>query len=284
MKLSKHNELIEDGRTVKGRWQISPQHEVQYKKTGLDEEMKVRGSLVAAEPHTLLIALTERQSDQTSVARIAKLTGTWRANSKNQLVFEVEKEGGKNDILTFKAGWRVNSRNEIVYTYERVNLKTKKKESRQLSFDGFWDISEKNRLTYFIGGDPESAFRFRGAFQTKSILARKGEIRYQLGIEVAGKHGPQTIILFGRWKISHDLSLGFEIETERGQRVIVFDGEYALGEDSSVQVKLKSKQGNSLGLELTLTKDIFGKNGQAFIRLQKAIEESRVEAEMSFKW
>ncbi len=39
MKLSKLNQLIEDGEEIKGRWEITPDHEIQYKKTGLDEEI-----------------------------------------------------------------------------------------------------------------------------------------------------------------------------------------------------------------------------------------------------
>lgn len=284
MKLSKFNQLIEDGEEAQGKWEITPNHEVQYKKNGKDEEIKVRGSLIAAEPDALVIGVTERQSDQTVTTSIYKLTGTWHANPKNQLVFEVEKEEGKNDVLTFRAGWKINDQRKIVYTYNQTNLKTKKKESEELSFEGYWDISDKNRLTYFLSENSESAFRFRGGFQTQSILAKKGEIRYQVGVEVSGQHKVQTIGLFGKWKVSHDLALDFEIDYEDGKRSITFGGEYALGDDSTVEVNLKSQEGNPLGVDLVLTKDIFGKDGQVFVRLQKLIEESKVEAGMSFRW
>jgi hypothetical protein len=292
MKLSKLNQLIDpstslragDGEEIKGRWEITPDHEIQYKKIGQDEEIKARGSLVATEPDALVISVTERQTDQTVVTSIYKLIGSWKANPKNQLVFEVEKEQGKNDVLTFRERWKINSQHEIVYAYKQASLKTKKKESRELNFQGYWDVTDKNRLTYFIGGDSESAFRFRGAFQTKSIHAKKNEIRYQLGVEVAGKHKVQTIALFGKWKVSRDLALDFEIEYEDGARAIAFGGEYALGDDSTVEVNLKSQEGKPLGVELILTKDVFGKDGQAFVRLQKSLEESRVEVGVRVKW
>ncbi len=67
-------------------------------------------------------------------------------------------------------------------------------------------------------------------------------------------------------------------------RVIAFGGEYALSGDSRIAVNLKNRSGEPLGIELILTKDIFGKDGQAFIRLQKSLEESRLEAGMGFKW
>jgi len=285
MKLSKLNQLIEDGEEIKGRWELDDNHEIQYKSEGKDEEIKVRGSLVAVEPDALVIAVTERQTDQTVVTSIYKLTGTWHANPKNQLVFEVEKEVGKNNVLTFKAGWKLDDNHQIVYSYTQTELKTKKKIFQELAFEGYWDISEKNRLIYFLRADTESAFRFRGAFQTRSILAKRGEIRYQLGVEVAGKHTFQTIALFGKWKVSRNLYLDFEIEYGNDKtRTISFGGEYALNDDTSIAVNLKNTQGEPLGVKVVLSKDIFGEDGEAFIRLQKSLEESRVEAGMSYKW
>src|SRR3989338_1096896 len=184
MKPAKLSDILEEAQTTGGKWELTPDHIVQYKSKDLNEEIKFKGSLIAAEQDALVFSVTKRQEDQTVVTSIRKLTGTWRANPQNQLVFEVEKEDGKKDALTFKAGWKLNDQHEIVYTYDEANLKTKKKQSQELVFQGYWDISEKNRLTYFLGGNSESAFRFRGTFQTASILAKKGEIRYQLGVEV----------------------------------------------------------------------------------------------------
>jgi len=286
VKLSKENQLIlEGGEVFQGRWEITPDHEILYKKTGLDEEIKIRGALVAAEPDALVLSVTQKQSDQEVVTSLVKLTGTWHANAKNQLVFEVEKEQGKNDVLTFRQRWKINSQNEIVYAYKKTSLKKKKKESRELNFQGYWDLTGKNRLTYFLGGDSDAAFRFRGAFQTKSILAKRNEIRYQLGVEAAGRHQVHTVALFGKWKVSRNLTLDFEIQYGNDKtKTISFGGEYALNGDTTVVVNLKNTKGEPLGVEVILTKDIFGKDGQAFIRLQKSLEESRVEAGMSFKW
>ena len=284
MKLTKLNELVEDGEIVKGRWEITPDHEVQYKRNGGDEEVKVSGVLVAAEPGALVIGVTERQTDQNIVTSIYKLTGSWKANPKNQLVFEVAKEDGKRDALTFRARWKINDRHEIVYTYDRVNLKKKKKGSQDLNFQGYWDIGGKNRLTYFVGGDSESAFRFRGAFQTRSILAKRAEIRYQLGVEVSGRHRIQTIGLFGKWKLSRNLDLSFEIDYADTKHSITFGGEYSLDKERRVIVNLRSEEGGALGVEVILEKDIFDGDGQVFIRFQKFVEESSVEAGIKFIW
>lgn len=285
MKLTKLSDLLKDGKTVKGKWELTPDHDLQYKSKDLDEEIKLQGTLIAAEANALVFSVTARQKDQKIVTSIHKLTGTWKANPKNQLVFEVERESGKRDALTFKASWKVNESHEVVYTYEQVNLKTKRKEAQELVFKGYWDISEKNRLTYYVGGDASSAFRFRGTFQTKSVLAKKGELRYQLGVEVYGKSEIQTVALFGKWIVSRSLNLSFEIEyDDKKRKTILFGGTYSLSESADVAVNLKSQDGKPLGIELILTKDIFNGDGQTFIRLQKSIDESRIEAGMQFKW
>ena len=285
MKLTKLDELIDRDDETKGRWEITPSHEIQYKRIGKEKKIKVGGSLVAAEPNTLVIGVTKRQTDQTVVSSIYKLAGSWRLDPKNRIVFEVEREDGKKDSLTFKGGWRVNDSNELVYTYHQTDLKRKRKITRELAFHGFWDVSDKKRLTYWLGGDSNSAFRFRGAFQTKSILAKKGKLRYQAGVEVNGKHKIQNIILFGKWKVTRKLELSFEIEYEdERKKTVVFGGEYALSRDSRIAVNLKNRSGEPLGIELILTKDIFGKDGQAFMRLERSLEESGIEAGMKFRW
>ncbi len=285
MKITRLNELIEEGKLKKGRWELTPQHELQYRSQGLEEEIKLKGALVAAEPEALVIAVTEKQSDQKIVTSLVKLSGTWKANSKNQLVFEVARESGRNDVLTFSGGWKINQHQELIYSYRRQDLKTKTKAVQELAFQGVWEISDKNAITYVLGGDSDSAFRFRGTFQTQSIYAKKGEIRYQAGVEVNGKRKNQTILLFGKWKISRDFSLFFEMEYENGvKKSIAFGGTYALTEDSEIAVTLKNEEGKSLGVELVLTKDFFGKDGQVFLRLQKNVEESRVEVGTKFRW
>ena len=84
MKLTKLNQLLEDGEVVKGRWEITPNNEVQYRGEGKDETIKFTGSLIAAEPDALVISVTEKQSDQKIVTSIVKLSGTWKLNPKNQ--------------------------------------------------------------------------------------------------------------------------------------------------------------------------------------------------------
>ena len=285
MKLTKLNQILEDGEVIKGRWEITPDHEVQYRSEGKDETIKVTGSLIATEPDALVISVTEKQSDQKIVTSIVKLCGVWKVNPKNQITFSIEKENSKTDTLTFTGTWEVGDNHEIIYSYERKDLIKKTKETQSLTFKGAWDITDKNCLTYCVGGDSNNTFKFQGTFQTKSILAKKGEIRYQVGIEVNDKPKTKTITLFGKWIVSRDLNLDFEIEYDKGRRKsISFGGTYSLNQSTDITVDLKSEAGKPLGVEVVLTKDIFGKDRQSFIRLQKTLEESSIEAGVKILW
>ena len=285
MRLTKLNQLIEDGKAIGGRWEFGEDHLIQFRSLGKDEELKVKGSLVAAEPGTLVISVDDKQSDQLTTSRLLKLSGKWRTNAKNQLVFGVKKSEGDTDTLTFTGGWRVGEFQELLYTYEVRDLKTERKELKLLVFQGDWDFSEKHRLVFSVGGASDSAFRFRGAFQTRSILAKKGEIRYQLGVETSGRRRVQDVVLFGKWKYSDKFGLSFEMEYEEGRkRTITFGGEVAVTQKDRVEVDLKTRVGEPLGIALLLTRDIFGKDGETFARLQRWDGETRAEAGMRFRW
>ncbi len=275
MKPTRLNELIDRTQTVKGRWTFGRNNELQYRTEGPAKEIKLKGSLIAAEPDALVFTYTETQSGDVTVKRTGKLSGSWKLDNKNRIQFEVERQDGRNDRLILQGGWTVNDSHQIVFTYT----------GQELVFDGYWDIAEGNRLTYYLGGDTEKAVRFRGAFQTKSIVARAGAIRYQVGVEAAGKQRLKTIALFGKWIVSRDFGLAFEVEYAGGRRKsIAFGGDYRLAKDTEIAVKLKSRAGKPLGVELILTKELFAGKGSAFVRVLKQVEESRVEAGVGFSW
>ncbi len=285
MKLGKLNQLIDDSNPLKGRWEITPNHEIRYRAENKKEEVSLKAPIVTAEPDALVVSVTERQEDQKIVTSLWRLTGKWGLDERNRIVFYVEREKGKSDELTFHGEWSVNKKYEIVYSYETTELKTKKKRLRTLAFGGYWDISEKNRLSYLLGGGSDSVFRVRGAFQTKSIYAKDGEIRYQAGAELSGRRKEKIIILFGKWKVSHDLRLSFEITYENGRKKsIFFGGEYAIDERLQVRVDLTTYHDKKIGLEVVFTKEVLMAEGQAFLRLRKTFEESRIEGGIRFKF
>jgi hypothetical protein len=286
VRINRLNQLIENGTAVKGRWEFSPQNEVVYRSsedgTG---EVRVKAALVAAEAGTLVLGVTQRKTNRLVETSLLKLSGVWCSDLKNQLTFEVEKEFGRRDILTFRGVWKINETHDIVYTWQRTHLKTKIKEVSELVIKGYWDVTEKNRLTYYVGGDSAQAFKFRGSFQSHSLLAKSGEIRYQLGMEVRGRTRLQTLVFFGVWKFSRKLELFFEMEYAGGvRRKIVFGGAVLLRPDSKIEILLTAINGEPLGVELILNKDFFSGNAQLFVRLEKTAQESAAEAGLTLKW
>ncbi len=235
-------------RAQQGRWSLTPQHELRYRGEGPDEEIQIKGPVVAAAPEALIFSLTTRQTDHKVLTRLVSLSGAWKVNGKNQIIFEVEKESGKKDILTFKNTWSVGKNHQLLYRYEGTQQRRGVKKLQELVFSGHWDLSEKNHLTYILEGDTQNRLRFRGTLQTPSILAKKGELRYQLGVEVAGKRKIQTVTFFGAWKVSRDFSLQFEIQHPSRTKAV------------------------------TLTRELFGGDGQAYIHFRKSVVEALVEA------
>ena len=334
MKFRKLADLQRDIETLEGSWELSPQHEVIYRErrdtlrpgSGPREwEATFKGSLVAAEPDALVMSVTTKEDETHSVTGLVKLSGKWALDEKNRITFLIKKPFGgaqDRDKLTFQGAWEINDNFQVTYTFTTQSVLEESGKARrrtpkitqELVFEGHWDISDKNRLTYLIGSsslspltgraskeqDSDSAFRFRGTFETSSIAAKKGEIRYQAGIEYktargAKKRLTRTIILFGKWKFSDDLALSFEIEYPDGRRA-----EIRLGADLSlkrfqgsglrrllpdeVSVDLTSAEGKPLGIELVLTKELFDGNAQTFVRFQRSIRERGLEAGIKMQW
>ncbi len=285
MKRTSLKQLIDASETSKSRWQLTPSHEVEYLLEGETEEVVLRGSLIAAEPDALVVSLSATSKNHRIVAETVKLSGEWKTDDENCLLFEVKQSCGKTDIFRFSGAWKLNNQNEILYTYEQKTSRGKRRTSTQeLLFKGHWDLSEDYQLTYLMGIDTNSAFRFRGTFQTESILAKKGEIRYQLGVEVAGKKKIQTIVLFGKWKFSKDFAVSFEMGCGDRTCEISFGAEYNLEGDRQIAVFLTSRDGHSLGIQVIFTREFFDGNAEAFLSFRRSLEESSLEAGVRLRW
>ena len=280
------NDLEREGRRLAGKWNLDGRHRLSYLSDPPNEAFELEASLVAAEPDALVVSITEKQKNGKAVISLARLSGKWSANEENKIEFEVERESGRKDVLTFRGAWKVGEAHELSYTYRRRSLERKSTVIETLTFKGWWDLSEKNRLTYTFEGDSNAAFRFRGAFQTPSILAKKGEIRYQLGAEAGGRQGRfRTVTFFGKWKLSDQLDLEFEMECADGKkRVLRFGAEFQITEDLSVTARLTDPQRGPLGVEVVFNKEFLNGKAQAFVRLRKSLEESALEAGMTIPW
>jgi hypothetical protein len=286
MKLSESQALLDDdGELIKGKWELDQKHRVTYKSNADKEEAKFTAKIIDIKSGALVLGVTRKQKDQSYSAKKYQLKGRWHLDSKNRITFEVNRHKGLTNKLTFKNAWKVNRNAEIVYTYSQEQLKTKEKIAKKLLFKGHWDILEKNRLTYKLQKNNDSTFKVRGAFETKSIYAKKGQIRYQFGIELNKKVKKQTITLFGKWKYSRKLGLHFDMKYQNSvSRKIAFGGNFNFDERNKVTVDLTNQSGKHMGMELVLTRQFLRTDGEAFIRLFKSQSEAGIMVGYDFKW
>ena len=117
MRLTKLNDLIDEGEVVGGKWDLNKKHEIRYRERGKDSQVRFKARILDVKPASIVLASTSRQEDQKTVTRIHELTGTWRADAKNHLTFNVKRQTGRSDILIFAGSWQVNKNHEIEYIY-----------------------------------------------------------------------------------------------------------------------------------------------------------------------
>ncbi len=275
MRLTKLNQLIRDRETIDGTWQLTKRHQLQYRRRGGSQEILLTGDLVVAEPTALVGLFKEQSEDGEVTSQLLSLRGRWQADERNRLSFLVEREKGLEDRLTLEGGWELNEANEILYRYQP--------DLQMLRFQGHWDLGDSKWLTYVLDENSDSTFRFRGAFQTPSILAKEGQIRYQVGVEVEGKKRLNVVTLFGAWKLSRDLALDFEMAVGGvSSRTIRFGAAYQIDSKDALSARLTTREGQPLGLEVIFTRDVM--KGQAFVRLVRSLEETAVEGGFRFRW
>ncbi len=283
VRLTSLNQLIQARQRIRGTWKLGPNHELQYRRLGADESVVLKGELFAAEPTGLVFQITEQFQEGGFVDRLLTLQGRWQADAQNRLNFLVEREKGRNDRLTFQGAWEVGEGQQVLYRVQK-DLR-EDKEARLLRFQGYWGLSGSNQLAYVLDSSSDSSFRFRGAFQTFSVQAKKGQIRYQIGIELQGKSRLKTITLFGKWKLSRDLALDFELEYGDGlARAITFGAVYGIRPGGTVEARLIGRDGRPLGLEILFSQEFLKGQGEAFVRLRRSLEETAAEGGVRFRW
>ena len=284
MRIDRLNRLIRDGETLDGAWELSSGHQLRYRRRGSEKEVILAGDLVSAGPNSLNLRLREDVLEEDVRRREMILRGRWQVDPRNRLAFRVEREQGTAEALTLEGAWETGPDNEILYRFERPGTQGGKS-IHQVRFEGVWEIGEDRRLSYVMDAGSDSAFRFRGTFQTASIRPKEGTVRYQIGVQVENKKRFQTVMLFGKWKLSRDLSLEFEVPYSGGfRRSISFGAVYSWDSSASVSARLTTPAGKPLGVELSLHKEFLKGKGEAFVRLRRSLEETAAEAGVRVLW
>ncbi len=273
---------------LRGQWSLTENHDL---KLTLDkwhrqipgDELTLQGEIISVAAHALLFAVTTRSQKNLDERYVFRLQGKWQADKHNRLTFRVNKGRGRHDILTFTAVWEINKNQRIVYRYEKARLIRKSRLDKTLVFKGHWNIFKRNRLTYELSRDRESAFDFRTGL---GFLA-KDYIKYEIGIGAADRKQPlrRLVTLFGNWKLKKNTGLLFEMEYEKGQaKAIKFGAEVKLSKSDNLEFKLKNEFGQDLGLQLKLSRKLLKGAGQAFLKLLKSKKESAIYAGGAWRW
>lgn len=235
---------------LRGDWSLTKDHNLQltldnrYRQT-LGDELTLQGEIAHAEAHSLLFAVTTRNKDSIST-NILKLEGSWQADKRNQVTFRVKKEAAKYDTLTFEGVWELDKKHNIIYSYQ----KRRGKGGSTLTFKGRWDIKGPYSLSYSLSDD--SGFELRA----DAGRLRRDSIKYEIGVGL--RPVKRTVVLYGKWTVRR--------------------------KTGAVTFGLKHGLGKGLDMDLVFSRDIWGPDGQAFLKLLKSEKEAAITAGIGRRW
>lgn len=273
---------------LSGRWSLTENHDLKitFDKcalAGFRNEIVLAGEIIGAEADSLLFSVTQKMSDNTTKTRILKMEGVWQADKQNRLTFKVSKEGGLHDTLIFEGEWEIDKNHQIIYKYKKDFSETGKKAERSLALAGFWNMTEKDTLTYHLDFIDRSFFAFKAGYGR----AYNDRIKYEVGIGLKNKKRPRRkeIILYGKWNIRQGAGLIFEISYGSGQiGGMVFGAEARLGSNSKIEFDLRTASGKPLGMSLALSRTILKGSGELYSRALFSEKEKAVYIGGGFKW
>ena len=274
--LNEYNDWVEENEPVKGHWHLGEGHEIVYKAKDATGRHVLKAALVAAEPLALVIGADLAKEDGQKVTHLVKLSGRWRVNHHNRIVFLVNRRDSC-DTLLFEDYWKLGPHYEIIYTSGGNGGGDHK--PQQLVFKGFWCMPAKNRLSFVLGDNPAAVMTFAGAFAKKTLPAGTGCIEYRIKVGSFWKTSRRELSFAGRWKLAANLGINFEVDyDDPRKKPICFAAEYRLGVDRSIAVRLKSTDGRPVGAELLLPREFLELQGQTLLRLVRVLQDVRIEA------
>jgi hypothetical protein len=208
----------------------------------------LKTKIIDAKSNEIELLVNSKFNEDKSLTYIMKLYGSWQADKHNRLTFGVEKENNKIDALTLSGAWEINRNNEIVYKYGKDN--------QAFTFKGYWDIRNKYRLRYILDKKINSEFSFKSSLGTLAPEGKKAYVTFDIGIGVSRLEKLHRKIIFsGRWKMA------------KGKELIL--------ETSNIEEN---------GLSLKLKKEMFDKQGIAYIESIIRDKERFIGGGIAFKW
>ena len=210
--------------------------------------LSFKAKIMDAGSNEIVFLANSKTRENKSLTYMMKLYGSWQADENNRLVFGVRRENDKTDSLTLFGGWQLNKNNEIVYQCGG--------DDQVLTFKGYWDIKDKCRLTYILDKKIDSGFNFRTSLGTLAAKGKETYVTFDTGIGISKtKKLRRKIIFSGRWKI------------KKGKELILETSDIEKG-----------------GLTLKFTKEMFDRQGIAYIESIVRDKERFMGGGIAFKW
>ncbi|MDP1853449.1 MAG: hypothetical protein Q8L26_04540 [Candidatus Omnitrophota bacterium] len=278
VKKSQISDNIPQQLKLKGTWSLDKEHNLVFTldKWGnqiAGNKLTIEGELMGADADMLSFMVTSKDSDRKEHIYIIKLSGRWQADKYNRLSFDVEKEKGPTDRITFRGSWEINKQNEIIYTYEKPSR------ANTITLKGYWDIGGKHRIIYVLNKELKSEFDFKVSVGKS---ADRG-LEYEIGIGAVP--AKKAITLFGSWKLSPKIGLLFEMPSADGKiNSIVLGAWGKLDKNYNLEIRLENKRGEDLGVDVKLSRKILQGQGEAFIRTLSSRKEVSIVAGVGFRW
>jgi hypothetical protein len=242
--------------------------------------------LIQAKANSLIFTFGTQGKAGTHAPRLLQLNGKWQADKHNRLQFLVKRLKASSDALTLQAGWQVK-KNTLTYTYKKTFLKTKAKHLHTLKFKGYWQIDQKNRLTYILDRESDSSFIFKTHFETPNLIGKKGEIKYRVGIGVKGARPfkSEVVTLYGVWKFHRKNGLSLDIDYGNGRiKTICFETFIRTGKQGKLTLGLRNGQGKDLGLSVEFSRKFLKNNAEWFLRAVIGKRRPGLKWGVEIKW
>ena len=263
-----------------GSWKLTSQNDLELVlNTG--DRLVLYGKVIDARDKELVFQIASEDKRGCRHVRLLKLSGSWGSDEANRIFFTVSRRT-KPDILFLSGRWDINDNQQIVYNFEEQDLVKKKKALSSITFSGYWQITDVNRLAYIFSRGKLSRFDLRAHLETPNIYPKAGVIKYRLGAGVRQrKRGqPAIVCLYGQWRFGRISGLSFDMEYDKKRmHSMRFGASVNVSRKDSVEFGLVNEKGKALGGSLICThRFLKSHDAEFFVRLKKLKNERSVDA------
>jgi hypothetical protein len=269
-----------------GNWKLNDNYDLELNllenpsQSALDK-LVLRGEVFSTDRDTFAFEFRSRDKSGNKEFQVLKFSGSWVSDQSSGIVFLVDKDA-QPDVLKLGAGWKLNKNQQITYTYEKSGFKSGVKDIRVITFEGAWEISPKNILTYVLAASSRSRFDFRACIQTPNVYPQSGKIKFRLGagIKQTERSEGKVITLYGTWKFNRQLGLVFEMDYGANNiRALEFGADIDLTPRDKVVFSLVDRQREAIGVKITFTHRFLKKlDAQAYLKFKALRAGSGIEA------